>query len=60
MTVEVNAKTFEFDEDELNEISKFHRTLFMDILRVVKECFIYDVEEESNGYFVVPLRPSKS
>lgn len=59
VTIDVNARTLKFCEKELEDISKFHRSLFMNILRVVPKCFVFDTDEESNGYYVVPLKPSK-
>ena len=59
MKLEVNAAWFDLSREQLDDISKFHRTLLLDILKVVPECFAYDNEGESNGYFVVPLKPSK-
>ena len=59
VTIQVNAETLRLSEEQLEDVSKFHRTLFLDIMEVVPKCFMYDNEEDSNGYFVVPLRLCK-
>lgn len=55
--IAVNARELEFTEKELASISKFHRALFLHVLRVVPTCFAFDAAGDSNGYFVVPLKP---
>ena len=59
MRIETNAEKLKLNEQEIKDVSVFHRTLFLDVLRVANKCLVYDNEGDSNGYFIVPLKPSE-
>lgn len=47
------------NEEQISDIAKFHKYLFLDVLRVVNTFFMYDKMNRNNGYFVVPVKLSE-
>nr|BAX36483.1 Dicer4 [Planococcus kraunhiae] len=59
ISIDTNHCSLELNEEELLAISKFHRVLFLKAIQVVKKCLLYSEEDDSVGYFLVPLKPCK-
>ena len=60
MSIETNAQVLSLTEEEIEEIVHFHKTLFLKVMKAVRKCFTYDKIGSVDGYFVVPLKKSKS
>lgn len=59
VSIRTNVGVVRLSEDELEQISVFHRVLFMKILQIVVDSAVYDLESKVNDYYVVPLKQRK-
>lgn len=58
--IDCNARCIMLNEEQISDIAKFHKYLFLDVLRVVNTFFMYDKMNRNNGYFVVPVKLKKN
>lgn len=50
----------QLNEKEIKGISIFHRFFFLKALQIVKKCLLYNKDDGTNGYFMVPLLKGES
>lgn len=58
VSIEVNAVVLQFTDEEVQKLITFHRFIFLDVLKIVKNFLVIDFSNRENSYCIVPLTPT--